>query len=104
MMTINIQYVKMMTSDSMSTYVTEKLKKLDEHYDWLIRADVFFKTENDHSGKGKICEIELSLPGPKIFAISNEKNFEMAVKETISDLDVQLKKRKAKFTKQRISS
>lgn len=103
-MTINIQYVKMKTSETMSSYVTKKLKKLDEHYEWLIRADVFFKTENDPSEKGNICEIELSLPGPKIFAMSNEKNFEMAVKETISDLDVQLKKRKGKFTKQNISS
>lgn len=104
-MTINIQYVKMRTSESMSSYLTKKLKKLDAHYDWLIRADVFFKTENNPSSeKGKICEIELSLPGPKIFATSNEKNYEMAVKETISDLDTQLKKRKAKFTKQRISS
>ncbi|WP_394351642.1 ribosome hibernation-promoting factor, HPF/YfiA family [Spongiivirga citrea] len=104
MMAINIQYVKMKSSESMSQYVTEKLKKLDEHYDWLIRADVFFKTEKDPSEKGNICEIELSLPGPKIFASSNEKNYEMAVKETISDLNSQLKKRKAKFTKQRISS
>ncbi len=104
MMTIHIQYVKMKTSESMSLYVTKKLKKLDEHFDWLIRANVSFKLENNIPKKGKVCEIELSLPGPKIFATSNEKNFEMAVKETISDLDKQLKKRKSKFTKQRISS
>ncbi len=103
-MTINIQYVKIQTSESMSAYVTEKLQKLNKNYDWLIRADVFFKVENDSTEKGNICEIELSLPGPKIFAMSNEKNFEMAVKETISDLNIQLKKRKARFTKQRISS
>ncbi len=103
-MTVNIQFVKMKTSEAMASYVTGKLKKLDERYDWLIRADVFFKIENDPSENGKICEIELSMPGPKIFATSNEKNFEMAVKETISDLDTQLKKRKAKFTKQNISS
>ncbi|WP_346883549.1 ribosome-associated translation inhibitor RaiA [uncultured Algibacter sp.] len=103
-MTINIQYVKIKASESLSKYVTRKLQKLDKNYDWLIRADVFFKVENDSSEKGNICEIELSLPGPKIFAMSNEKNFEVAVKETISDLSVQLKKRKAQFTKQRISS
>ena len=38
--------------------------------------------------------MELSLPGPKIFASSTEKNFELAVKQTISDLEKQLKKRK----------
>lgn len=103
-MKTNIQYVKMPTSETMSDYVAKKLKKLENHYDWLIKADVFFKLENNTSENGKICDIELSLPGAKIFATSNEKNYEMAVKETIADLDVQLKKRKAKFTKQRISS
>ena len=97
-MTITIQYVKMSTSESMSQYTQEKLQKLAAKYDWVIKAEVFFKMENNQYGKGSICEIELSLPGPKIFAVSTEKNFEMAVKETISDLEKQLKKRKAKFT------
>ncbi len=94
----------MKTSESMATYTTKKLQKLAKKYSWLIRADVFFKIEKDPTEKGHICEMELSLPGPKIFAVSNEKNYEMAVKETIKDLDKQLKKRKAQFTKQNIAS
>jgi putative sigma-54 modulation protein len=94
----------MKTSESMSTYVTRKLQKIIKKYEWVIRTDVFFKMENDPTQNGHICEMELSLPGPKIFATSNEKNFEIAVKNTISDLDKQLKKRKAQFTKQNISS
>jgi putative sigma-54 modulation protein len=104
MMTINIQYVKMKTSDSMSLYVTKKLQRIEKKYEWIVRVDVFFKVENDPTEKGYICEMEVSLPGPKIFATSNEKNFEMAVKETINDINKQLKKRKAKFTSQNISS
>ena len=103
-MTINIQYVKMKFSESISSYVTKKLQKIEKKYEWVIRTDVFFKMENDSSEKGHICEMEVSLPGPKIFATSNEKNFELAVKETISDIERQLKKRKAKFTNQNISS
>lgn len=103
-MNIHIQFVKMKTSESMAAYVSKKLQKLAKKYQWIIRADVFFKKENTPTEKGYICEMELSLPGPKIFAMSNEKNYEMAVKETISDLDKQLKKRKATFTKQNISS
>jgi len=103
-MKINIQFVKMMASESLSQYTTKKLKRISKKYEWIIRVDVFFKMENDSSEKGSICEMEVSLPGPKIFATSNEKNFEMAVKETISDIEQQLKKRKAKFTNQNISS
>lgn len=103
-MTINIQFVKMKQSESMSAYTIKKLKRIGKKYEWIIRADVFFKKENDPTEKGNICEMELSLPGPKIYATSNERNYELAVKETISDLDKQLKKRKAKFTNQNISS
>jgi len=97
-MTITIQYVKMPTSESMSEYVTRKLNKLGKKYNWIINADVHFLLENDPTGPRDICEIELSAPGPRIFATSKEKNYEMAVKETISDLEKQLKKRKATFT------
>jgi ribosome-associated inhibitor A len=92
-MTTSIQFVKLPTSEALTTYTTKKLEKLSSRYSWIINIDVFFKIENDALGE-KICEMEVSLPGPKLFAVSKEKNFEMAVKETISDLDKQLKKRK----------
>ncbi len=97
-MTINIQYVKMPTSEAMNEYVEKRLQKIAEKYEWLIRAEVSFKMENNVYGKGNICEIEVSLPGPKVFAASKAETFEAAAKETISDLERQLKKRKAKFT------
>ena len=96
-MTINIQYVQMATSETMNTYVTRKLQRLAKKYEWLINAEVHFETQHDPKGKGKICKMELSVPGPRIFAVSNEKNYELAVKETIKDLERQLKKRKHTF-------
>lgn len=96
-MTIDIQYVKMSNSESMNAIVTEKLEKLAQKYDWLIRAEVFFKVENDKKGMGKICEIQLSAPGPRIFAKSEDNDFEKAAIETIHDLERQLAKRKHVF-------
>ena len=95
-MTINIQYVKMLTSETMNEYVKKKLNKLGTKFDWVINANVFFKLENDPKGEGHICEIELSIPGPKIFASSKEKNFELAAKNSIKDLTKQLEKIKIK--------
>ncbi|MBA6154708.1 ribosome hibernation-promoting factor, HPF/YfiA family [Gelidibacter maritimus] len=96
-MTINIQFVNLDFSDSLAEHTTKRLNKMAEKYDWLINADVFFKEEGTNPEKGKICNIKLSLPGPQIFATSDEKNFEMSVKETINDLEIQLKKRKQAF-------
>ncbi|GAA3787068.1 hypothetical protein GCM10022271_19520 [Corallibacter vietnamensis] len=97
-MTVKIRYVNMDSSDALSQYTNDKLEKLADKYEWLINCDVAFKIDNNQKEQGKICNMELSLPGPRIFATSNEKNFEMAVKETINDLDKQLKKRKHTFS------
>lgn len=96
-MTINIQYVHMATSEAMNEYVTGKLQKLAKKYEWVIGAEVHFEVEHKSKEKGKICKMELSLPGPRIFASSNEDNYEDAVKNTIKDLEKQLKKRKQTF-------
>jgi putative sigma-54 modulation protein len=93
-MKIDIQFVNMKTSETMELYTIKKLQRLVKRYDAIIYSNVFFKKENDPKGNGRICEIELSLSGPRLFASSNEKNYELAVKNTISDLEKQLKKRK----------
>jgi putative sigma-54 modulation protein len=93
-MKINVQFEKMDTSEFMETFAIKKLNKLGKKYDWIINADVFYKLENDPKGKGKICKIELSLIGPKIFAFSNEESFHEATDETIRDIKKQLQKRK----------
>lgn len=94
-MEINVQFVKMLTSESMEAFAIKKLNKLAKRYDFIIKADVSYKLENDPKKKGRICDIQLSLPGPRIFATSTSENFELATDETISDLEKQLKKRKA---------
>ena len=96
-MTINIQYEHMATSEAMDNYVTKKLEKLGNKFDFIIGVEAHFTVEHNDKIKGKICKMELSLPGPRIFAKSNEDNYEDAVKHTIKDLEKQLKKRKKIF-------
>ncbi|MFD1014477.1 HPF/RaiA family ribosome-associated protein [Winogradskyella rapida] len=93
-MTVNFQYVNIDTSATLSKLTEEKLEKLAYKFEFLISAQVYFKQDEKDHEAGKICNIELSLPGPRIFAKSNKKNYEMAMLETIDDLTKQLKKRK----------
>ena len=93
-MTVNFQYVNTDVSPSLSALTEEKLQKLAEKFEFLISAQVYIKHDNKDHEAGKFCNIELSLPGPRIYATSNEKTYEMAVAETISDLKRQLNKRK----------
>lgn len=94
---IQIQYVKIPVSESLTQYIEEKSEKLFAKYSWITNAQVSIKKEDQEPVNKCICDMELSAPGPRIFASSKEKNFEMAVKNTLSDLEDQLKKRKHKF-------
>lgn len=93
-MTVNFQYVNTDVSETLSAITEEKLGKLAEKFEFIIAAQVYFKHDDKDHKAGKICNIELSLPGPRIFAKSNKHNYELAVSETINDLTRQLKKRK----------
>lgn len=93
-MEVHIQFVKMPVSNNLQDFIQKKLDKLFQKYDWLIKAQVYVKHENDPTPKGKICEIILSQSGPQIFASSNEDDYQLAVKNTINDIEKQLKKRK----------
>lgn len=98
-MDIIFEYHSVTASESLEAFATEKLNKLGEKYQMVIRADVFFKTENTTSDEtGMICNIRLSLPGPRLFAEANHGNFRSSVSESVSDLEKQLRKRKEKMS------
>ena len=100
-MNIVFEYVNISASDRLEELVRKKLTKLSEKYPFIVRADVFFKKENSSDNRGRICEIRLSVPGPRIFAASNEKSFEKAISETIRDIKDQLERRKGKMDSRR---
>lgn len=96
-MTVNFQYVDVDVSDTLNAFAEEKLDKLFARYEFLISSTVRFKHNSNSHAKGRICDIELSLPGPRIFATSDETQYEVAVRETIKDLERQLEKRKETY-------
>ena len=53
--------------------------------------------KNDGARNNKICDIELSVSGPRIFASSQEENFELAAKKTSLELDKTAWKVKSSF-------
>ena len=97
-MDIVYEYDNVTASQRLEGLLEEKLNKLHEKFSDIIRADVFFKQENTSSDEtGKICNIRLSLPGPRIFAEANNENYEDSIIESINDLERQLRKRKDKM-------
>ncbi|SNZ01123.1 HPF/RaiA family ribosome-associated protein [Flagellimonas pacifica] len=96
-MVVNIQYQKMKASETLSELLMKKLDRVGKKYSWLIKANVIFKIENDRAGEDKICEIELSAPGPRLFAKAKTNDFEKSMSETVDELKKQLEKRQGMF-------
>ena len=97
-MNINFEYDGVKASNRLEIMAAERIDKLFDKYDFIIRADVFFKTENTSDPEtGMICNIRLSIPGPRLFAESSTSAFEASIAKSTEDLDRQLQKRKAKM-------
>jgi putative sigma-54 modulation protein len=97
-MDINFQYDAVKASDRLEIMAAQKLNKLLDKYDFIIRADVFFKKENSSNpDKGRICNIRISAPGPRLFAEASHGSFEASIAEAVGDLERQLRKRKEKM-------
>lgn len=98
-MNINFEYHDVEASDRLEAFAKEKLEKLYDKFQMIVRADVFFKTENTSSDEtGMICNIRVSVPGPRIFAEASHDNFISSINESIKDLDKQLTKKKEKLS------
>ncbi|WP_209400463.1 ribosome hibernation-promoting factor, HPF/YfiA family [Pseudozobellia sp. WGM2] len=94
-MEIIFEYDNVSASERLEELATNKINKLVDKFDFLVRADVFFKKENTSTPEtGLVCNIRLSAPGPRLFAESSNESFEASIKESVSSLERQLKKRK----------
>ena len=94
-MTVNYEYDGVTASTELETYVNGKLKKLFNKYEFVVRADVFFKTENTSDRNSKMkTSIRLSAPGPRLFADTSSDSFHKSASEVVTALERQLNKRK----------
>ena len=92
------EFVDIDKSENLEAFTEKKLEKLENKYDWIVRANIYFKHDENQKPNGYITEVRLSAPGPEIFAQSNENSFEASIAETVRDLDRQCGKRKAKMS------
>ena len=97
-MKVIFEYHDVSPSESLEAFTTEKLEAVFNRFEFVIRADVFFKTENTTNDEtGMICGIRLSAPGPRLFAEASHDEFRASVTEAINELMRQLNKRKEKM-------
>lgn len=97
-MNINFEYHEVAASPRLEAFVAEKLNKLENKYDSIVGADVYFKKENSSNPEiGKIVSVRLAMPGATIFSETSLGSFEASVAKVMTELGSQLQKRKEKL-------
>gem|GEM_PF-140651 len=99
-MNITYNYQHVSGSKDLESYTAEKLQTIFDRYDWVTRADVFFRLENTSTpDSGKIAEIRLSAPGNQLFSEESHASFHGSINKVVDQLKKQCEKRKADLIK-----
>ena len=96
-MKINVQSVNFNADQKLVNFIQKKLDKLENHFDYVIHANIYLKVDNTSGKENKISEILLSIPGDGIICKKRSKRFEVGVDECIRSLGRRLEKHKKKF-------
>jgi len=96
-MNITIQTVHFDASERLENFIQQKVGKLDQFSEDIIKAIVTLRLDKSETTENKLAEIELDLPGNALFAKKQSKSFEEAVDLTCEALRKQLVKRKEKL-------
>lgn len=96
-MTVDIQTVRFEADSRLLEHVQQKLQKLSNFHDRIIRVEVFLKLDNVvHNIKDKVAEIKLHIPKKELFVKQSSKSFEQSFDEAFGSLINQLKRKKEK--------
>lgn len=94
-MQINLQTLKFTAKQELKDFVNEKVSKLSQFDERIIRADVTLSLNND-SVENKVCGIRLIVPGNDDFVTKNASTFEEAVHTCVDVLQKILNRKKVK--------
>ncbi|WNC68112.1 ribosome hibernation promoting factor [Thalassotalea nanhaiensis] len=92
-MQINLSGHHVEVTDSMRSYVSEKLQKLERHFDHINNVYVVLKVEKLQ----QIAEATLHVNAGEIFASANHEDMYAAIDGLVDKLDRQVLKHKAKL-------
>lgn len=97
-MTVNIQTVRFDADAKLIDHVNQKVKKLSNFHDQILKVDVFLKLDNVvHNIKDKIAEIKVHIPRQQVFVKQTSKSFEESFDAALDSAINQLKRKKEKL-------
>lgn len=76
--------------------ISGKFQKFETFYDRIVSGRVVLDLESNQKVKDKVVELELMVPGQRLFCKNVDKSFEVAVDGVVDIMSRQLRKYKTK--------
>ena len=95
-MDIIIQSVGFKASETLESFVRDKVSKLSHMTDDIVRANVTFYEASKGNPENNICEIRLEIPGNDHFVKKGSSLYEQALLDCIDTLQTIIQKKKNK--------
>ena len=96
-MNVKIQTVHFDADSKLVKHINQKMGKLNNFHDRIIKVDVFLKLDNVvHKIKDKIAEIRIQIPRHQLFVKSTSKSFEQSFDDAFESIVNQIKRKKQK--------
>lgn len=100
-MDVIIQSLGFKAGQDLESYVQEKVGKLADKSDSIIRAGVTLFLGPETDPERHFCEIRLEVPGNDLFVKKNGTSFEIAIVDAVHTLQNSLRKNKEKMNDHR---
>jgi putative sigma-54 modulation protein len=96
-MNVHIQALHFDADTKLVDTINQKIAKLNQFHDRIIKVDVFLKLDNVvHTIKDKVAEIRVHVPRADFFVKASSKSFEASFDEAFEAVINQIKRKKEK--------
>ena len=100
-MNIIIKSVDFKAKDTLQFFIREKVGKLFNQSNRIIRANVLLRKEQKNNRENKLCEIRLEVPGNDHFVRLKTEVFEKSILEAVEKLQKMLRRNKNRIIARR---
>lgn len=100
-MEIIINSVNFKADTFLETFVNEKVSKLFNQCDKIIRANVILRERENGNPENKLCEIRLMIPGNDHIAKKSTEVYEKSILEVVEVLQKLIRRKKNKVIRKR---
>jgi putative sigma-54 modulation protein len=96
-MKTQIQSIHFDADNKLLDLIQEKVNELFKVYDRIESCDVILKLDKNTENKDKVVEINMNIPGKRLFTKNQSNKFEVAADMAIDDIKKQLNLHKNKI-------